>query len=123
MFESERPARDTTQSLRDMERFCRRVLVCSAELDQAEFVRARDLYESSMWNLVLIGEAASNVPRTFQDENPQIPWGLIIAARNRFVHRFWRIDNDIVWDIVKVHVPNLLDALREILGTIDQERT
>ena len=106
-----------------MERFCRRVLVCSAGLDQATFVRARDLYESSMWNLVLIGEAASNVPSAFKADHPQIPWRLITGARNVFLHQFWRIDNDIVWNIVTIHVPRLLDELREILGTIDQERT
>ena len=96
------------------------MLDCSVGLDQAAFVQASDLYESSMWNLALIGEAASNVPRVFREEHPQIPWGLIVGARNRFVHRYWRIDNDIVWDIVKIHVPNLLDALRNLLKQIDE---
>ncbi len=75
-----------------------------------------------MWNLVLIGEAASNVPSAFKSGHPQIPWRLITGARNVFVHQFWRIDNDVVWNIVTVHVPWLLDELREILGTIDQEK-
>ena len=75
-----------------------------------------------MWNLVLIGEAASNVPAAFKSGHPQIPWRLITGARNVFVPQFWRIDNDVVWNIVTVHVPRLLDELREILGTIDQEK-
>ncbi len=115
MFESERHVRDATQSLRDIERFCYRVLDCSAGLDQFAFVRARDLYESSMWNLVLIGEAASNVPSPFKSAHPQIPWRLMTGARNVFIHQFWKIDNDVVWDIVTNHVPRLLDDLRPIL--------
>ena len=119
MFESEGRGRDTTQTLRDMEQFCHRVLMCSAGLDQAAFVRARDLYESSMWNLVLIGEAASNVPSAFKVGHPQIPWQLMTGARNVFIHQFWKIDNDVVWDIVTVHVPRLMDALREMLKRLD----
>ncbi len=111
------------QSLRDMERSCHRILDCSAGMDQDSFVRTGDLYDSAMWNLVLIGEAASNVPTTFTEGHPQIPWSLIVGARNRFIHGYWRIDNDIVWNIVTIHVPRLLDELGKILQMIDRERS
>ena len=104
-----------------MERSCHRILDCSAGLDQDTFVRAGDLYDAAMWHLVLIGEAASNLPSAFKTDHPQIPWRLITGARNVFVHQFWRIDNDIVWDIVITHVPKLLGDLHEILGTTDKE--
>ena len=115
--------RDTAQSLRDMELFCGRVLDCYAGLDQDTFVMTGNLYDSAMWNLVLIGEAASNVPKTFKDDHPHIPWSLIVGARNRFIHGYWRIDNDIVWNIVTIHVPRLLDELGKILQMIDRERS
>ena len=121
MFDSVGQAGDPSLPIRDMERFCGRILDCTAGLDQATFVSTRVVYESSMWNLSLIGEAASNVPRTVREAHPEIPWSLITGARNQFLHRYWRIDNDIVWDIVQTHVPNLLNALRNVLRTIDEE--
>ena len=121
MSDSVGQAGDPSLPIRDMERFCGRILDCTAGLDQATFVSTRVVYESSMWNLSLIGEAASNVPRTVREAHPEIPWGLITGARNQFLHRYWRIDNDIVWDIVQTHVPYLLDALRNVLRTIDEE--
>ena len=92
-------------------------------MDQEAFVIVRDLYEATMWNLVLIGEAASKVPPEFKARHPEIPWRLITGARNVFVHQFWRIDNDIVWNIVKIHVPKLVGDLRKILGTTSREKT
>ena len=107
--------------LRYMEQSCHRIINCSAGMDQDTFVMARDLYESSMWNLVLVGEAASNVPSAFKANHPQIPWRLITGARNVFVHQFWRIDNDIVWDIVKTHVPKLLTNLGELIDRLGEK--
>ena len=121
MSDRVRQAGDPSLPIRDMERFCGRILDCTAGLDQATFVSTGVVYESSMWNLSLIGEAASNVPRTVREAHPEIPWSLITGARNQFLHRYWRIDNDIVWDIVQTHVPYLLDALRNVLRTIDEE--
>jgi uncharacterized protein with HEPN domain len=36
----------------------------------------------------IIGEAASNISREFQDANPQISWPQIIAMRDRLFHGY-----------------------------------
>jgi len=48
--------------------------------------------------------------------NPQIPWRLIIAIRNRLIHGYLGIDNDTLWSIIRSDIPTLLPnliALRE----------
>ena len=101
--------------------FSRRAQSCTWGLDQSSFIAARDLYESCLLNLALIGEAASNVPSTFRQAHPEIPWRLIIDARNRLMHRYWGINNDIVWDIIQTHVPKLIEELRNLLDAIEGE--
>ena len=46
--------------------------------------------------------------------NPQIPWRLIIATRNRLIHSYLGIDNDTLWSIIRSDVPVLLPNLRAL---------
>ncbi len=121
MYDARPRSGGTEDWLQDMLTFCQRAESCTWGLDQSSFVGARDLYESCILNLALIGEAASNVPETFRAAHPEIPWRLIIDARNRLMHRYWGINNDIVWDIVQVHVPALTQELMRLLKMIEAE--
>jgi len=70
-------------------------------------------------NLELIGEAATHVPDAVRVANPQIPWRLIIATRNRLIHGYLGIDNDTLWSIIRSDIPSLLPhliALKENLS-------
>ena len=64
-----------------------------------------------MRNLELLGEAATHIPEAIRLANPQIPWRLIIATRNRLIHGYLGIDNDTLWSIIRIDVPALLPQL------------
>ena len=66
--------------------FAAKVLEYTHDLDQAEFVANQLVYDASLRNLELIGEAATHVPEGVRVENPDIPWRMIIATRNRLIH-------------------------------------
>ena len=42
-------------------------------------------------------------------------WRKIIGARNRVAHAYAGIDDDVIWDIIRTDVPNLLPRLRRML--------
>jgi len=42
-------------------------------------------YDATLRNLELIGEAATQFPAEIREANPEIPWRLIVATRNRLV--------------------------------------
>lgn len=102
--------------LDDMIECAERVLTYTADLDQAAFVASRLHYDATVRNLELIGEAATRLPDAVRTANPQIPWRLIIATRNRLIHGYLGIDNDTLWSIIQDHVPILLIQLRELRG-------
>jgi uncharacterized protein with HEPN domain len=39
---------------------------------------------------------------------------MIVATRNRLIHGYLGIDDDIVWSIVRDEVPGLLEQLRAL---------
>ena len=58
-----------------------------------------------------------HVPDDIRLANPQIPWRLVIATRNRLIHAYLGIDNDTLWSIVRGGIPALLPQLIALRGT------
>ena len=48
--------------------------------------------------------------------HPEIPWPQIISLRNRLIHGYEAVDNDILWQIIVHDLPLLVAALKAILG-------
>jgi len=65
--------------------------------------------------LCLIGEAASRLEPAFRASNPQIPWRIIIDTRNRLIHGFDLIEDDIIWETLQEDLPKLIESLKQIL--------
>jgi uncharacterized protein with HEPN domain len=64
--------------------------------------------------LEIIGEAAGRVPAEEQARRPGVPWPSIVGLRNRLIHGYDTIDDDIVWEIVTTDLPSLTSELSRI---------
>ena len=114
---------DTTQRewgfyLDDMIGFAEKVIAYTNGLNQTRFVAGGLNYDATLRNLELIGEAATHVPDSIRSANPQIPWRLIIATRNRLIHGYLGIDNDTLWSIIRGDIPALLPHLIALRGKL-----
>lgn len=101
-------------SLDDMIGCAEKVIIYTDGLDQATFVANGLHYDATVRNLELIGEAATHIPDIVRSEDPQIPWRLIIATRNRLIHGYLGIDNDTLWSVIQDDIPALLAQLRQL---------
>lgn len=108
---SEPPPRAWQFYLDDMIGAAEKVLAYTAGLDQSRFVADTLRYDATVRNLEVIGEAATHVPEEVRAANPQIPWRMVVATRNRLIHGYLGIDNDTLWSIIRDHVPTLLAQL------------
>ena len=100
--------------LDDMIGFAERVLAYTEGLDQARFEASGLNYDATVRNLELLGEAASHIPPEIRAEHPAIPWRQVIATRNRLIHGYLGIDNDILWNIIEQDIPTLLPQLQKL---------
>ena len=104
--------------LDDMIGFAEKVIAYTQGLDQDGFVASGLNYDATVRNLELIGEAAAHIPDDMRQANPQIPWRLIIATRNRLIHAYLGIDNDTLWSIIGSDIPDLLPRLVALKGKL-----
>lgn len=100
----------------DMIRFANAVLSYTRGMEQKDFVANRLVYDASLRNLELIGEAATHIPPHVREANPLIPWRMIVATRNRLIHGYLGIDDDTLWSIVRDDLPSLVENLKPLLG-------
>jgi uncharacterized protein with HEPN domain len=68
--------------------------------------------------LIGIGEALKGIPVDVFESESSIPWASIIGMRNRLTHAYWRIDDDIVYDVATIELPALDAALERIIKRV-----
>ena len=67
----------------------------------------------------IIGEAARNVDPGLRGRHANIPWKLMVGTRDRLIHGYDRVDVDVMWDIIKVDLPPLIESLQEITESLE----
>ncbi len=105
----------------DMIGFCEKIVSYTSGYNQEEFIAAPLVYDATLRNLELIGEAAAHIPRQVREIHPEIPWRNIIGTRNQIAHSYLHISNNVIWFIIHTDIPNLLPQLHNILNTTKEE--
>jgi uncharacterized protein with HEPN domain len=63
-----------------------------------------------------IGEAAVRVTQPTRAIAPELPWNQIVGMRHRLVHVYFAINLDLVWEVIAMDLPPLVDALARVLN-------
>lgn len=63
-------------------------------------------------NLEIVGEAAKKISPDFRKEHKHIEWKKIAGLRDVLIHEYSNIDLDMIWQIVRQDVPQLLKEMR-----------
>jgi uncharacterized protein with HEPN domain len=83
-------------------------------LDRAQFDADENLRLAVTHLIQVIGEAASRVSKSYCDDHPTIPWKAIVGMRNKVVHNYLSVDEDIVRQTAKVELPTLIEMLEKV---------
>ena len=106
----------------DMLEFAEKVVLYTDGLDQERFVASGLNYDATVHNLILLGEAATHIPKPVCAFASEIDWRQIIGTRNRLVHGYIGINNDIVWDIIQNEIPVLITQLEALIKAANENR-
>ena len=95
--------------MEDIQAAIARCMVYRDRLDSAEL--GEMAYDAILRNLAVIGEAVKALPDDFKRDRAGIPWPSIAGLRNVVVHEYFRVDPDMIRDIVDNQLAPLLDGL------------
>ncbi len=80
-----------------------------------EFLNDIKTQDAVVRNLEIIGEAIKNISKGLKKKYPQIPWTDLSGVRDKLIHHYFGVNLDIVWNIVKKELPEIILQLEAIL--------
>ena len=102
--------------LADMVEALENVAEFIAGADLARFERDKLPVSAVIFQLFIVGEAASRMPATARERHPQVPWRRLAGFRNYVAHAYFGIDPKRIWDTATVEAPALRPAIAAILA-------
>lgn len=105
----------------DMLQTARLILEFTKGVDEEGFLADRKLQFAVERAVGIVGEAASKVSPGFQRLNPGIPWRAIVGQRNILIHNYGRVDPLLVWNLTKVHIPELVARMEPLVPPAPEE--
>ena len=65
--------------------------------------------------MVILGEAAKQVPNSIRERNTDVPWRKIAGLRDITVHRYFGLDEEVLWDVLQSEIGPLLNKINRII--------
>ncbi len=90
-------------------------------MDKEEFKNDLKTKQSIYFNLEIIGEAIKKIPKEFKDNYQDIPWKKIAGMRDRIIHFYWGIDDNMIWDAITINLPEIRPKIQEILLKLEKD--
>lgn len=101
--------------LADIQEAIQRILAYTQDMNWNDFLEDQRTQDAIVRNIEVIGEAAKNLSDTLRRQYPHIPWKDMMGARDRLIHHYFGVNNEIVWQIVREDLPVLLSQIQSIL--------
>lgn len=73
--------------------------------------------EAVLWNLIVLGEAATQVSAELKESQSEVTWSDPIRLRNRLVHGYWSVEMEVVVATASDDLLPLVEQLRAIQET------
>ncbi|MCR4345979.1 MAG: DUF86 domain-containing protein [Sulfuricaulis sp.] len=107
------------EDIRDSATF---ILEAVASLTLETYARDRIRRQAVERNFEIIGEALNRLSRVDPQVSRQIgPAPQIISFRNILVHGYDVVDHEVVWEIIRHELPELLKRAQQLLAEVGKE--
>ncbi len=108
--------RDIQVLLNDMLQSVRYIQQWTHGIALQQFEQNPQLQAAVLHHFVVMGEAAGSLPQDWRAYHPQIPWRVMIGARNVIIHGYFHVDLQIIWQTIQTDLPKVAIHLVSILA-------
>ena len=89
------------------------------EIDFTGFMQNSMMRFACIKQLEIIGEASNHITSETKEKFSSVAWAQIIGMRNVFVHEYFGVDTELVWEIIMNDLPELKKKVIEIIRLVE----
>jgi len=79
-----------------------------------DFLENEMIQDAVIRNIEIIGEATKKISKQLKSRYPEIPWKEMAGMRDKFIHDYLGVDVEVVWQTIKVDIPELEKLLKKV---------
>jgi len=88
---------------------------------KAEFLDSKQLQDSVIRRIEIIGEAVKNIPAGLKVKYRGIPWKQMAGMRDILIHEYFGIDLELTWKVAVKDMPGIKNKISKIKKDLQKE--
>lgn len=109
------PSREWQLRIQDIVQSITAIRQRTAGMTFEQFQGNETIAKAVLYDFIIIGEAAINVPSDIQSRYPDIPWRVMGDIRNVMADEYFQVTLRIVWNTIGNDLPSLMRQLEELI--------
>jgi uncharacterized protein with HEPN domain len=105
--------------LLDIAKLCQTILRLIDNMTETEFQHDERTQLAILYEITILGEVVKRLSTEFRSQHSTIEWKKIAGMRDRLVHDYDEVKLDLVWEVVKNNIPELLEYITPLLPIKD----
>ncbi|MBI5242830.1 MAG: DUF86 domain-containing protein [Elusimicrobia bacterium] len=101
--------------LRDILEAMQRVASYTQDSSYKQFMGDTKTQDAVLRNMEVIGEATKGLSTSLKKLHPTVPWKDMAGMRDKVIHHYFGVNYDIVWNVAKEQVPQLIPRIESTL--------
>lgn len=104
---------DILDSIKDIDVFIKGI-------DFQNFKNDRKTINAVIRSLEIIGEAAKKIPDEIREKYSNISWKNIAGMRDKLIHEYFGIDEEIIWKVASEEIPALKSSIQKLFNELEK---
>jgi len=101
-----------------MKNYAQQAIDFKGDIDFSAFSSDFKTISACVFNLSQIGELVNRLNDDFINNNAHIPWHKMKGMRNKIVHDYEGVQDNIVWDVLVDFLPQLIADIDKLLKEV-----
>jgi len=81
-----------------------------------DFLKDDKTVSACIREIEVIGEATKQIPKEITDKFEELPWSLMAKMRDKLIHWYFEVDEEIIWNVVVDKLPPIKKQIDKIIA-------